>query len=457
MTHSTNFSSGTVVTSNWLNAVDDFVFDSVADAHAYGAMGDGVTDDTAALQAALNTHLPVKIYTGKTYKVTSALTAYNSIFSDGNADIVFTDGAYTGITFTGRSRFIIKGITLLGTNHTTPLITLMAITNSNYFNLFYVGFGFASTCLALDGCYICSTYKCNFSNADAYIKYSSVSYGTADYTSVCDTFGYTNIGTTNACVQIKAYGAKMVSGYFEVANNTKKAVEVFTGAGDFSMDALMYSSGSIVYRTSTSGKVSVRASECFHTTDQYFLRVDGGAEVTLSGTRIISSVLRAGVYAISASGRVITSDTSISKYGTGIGCGDIQWFGGLIDNCTTGMQVTGVGTVIEPGFSSNTTNAVVGGTVFYRKSGAPPTVSASASLVLPVGAPIVIISGATGITTIDTTGQDGHEVTLIFSTGLTVTDGSNLRLNGNFVATSEDTLTLVCSGVTWYEKSRSAN
>ena len=44
----------------------------------FGAVGDGVTDDTAAIQAALNTLKPIFIPTG-TYKVTSPLLAYNSI------------------------------------------------------------------------------------------------------------------------------------------------------------------------------------------------------------------------------------------------------------------------------------------------------------------------------------------------------------------------------------------
>ena len=48
----------------------------------FGAVGDGVTDDTAAIQAALNLQKPVDLGTGNTYKITSTLTAYDSIFGD---------------------------------------------------------------------------------------------------------------------------------------------------------------------------------------------------------------------------------------------------------------------------------------------------------------------------------------------------------------------------------------
>jgi hypothetical protein len=67
------------------------------------------------------------------------------------------------------------------------------------------------------------------------------------------------------------------------------------------------------------------------------------------------------------------------------------------------------------------------------------------------------ITGTTSITTIDTAGHTGHKVTLIFSGSLTVTDGSNLRLAGNFVTSANDTITLICDGSNWYETSRSAN
>lgn len=56
---------------------------SVATPEMFGAVGDGATDDTAALQAALDTRLPVRLEQGKTYIVT-ALTGYHGMVIDGN-------------------------------------------------------------------------------------------------------------------------------------------------------------------------------------------------------------------------------------------------------------------------------------------------------------------------------------------------------------------------------------
>jgi hypothetical protein len=49
-------------------------------------------------------------------------------------------------------------------------------------------------------------------------------------------------------------------------------------------------------------------------------------------------------------------------------------------------------------------------------------------------------------------------VTLIFTGALTVTDGSNLKLAGDFTSVgSDDCLTLSCNGTNWFEVSRSSN
>lgn len=86
-----------------------------------------------------------------------------------------------------------------------------------------------------------------------------------------------------------------------------------------------------------------------------------------------------------------------------------------------------------------------------------PTVASAAAVTLPTDGTVFTISGTTTITSVVATGWTGKRVTLIFSGALTFTDGSNLKLAGNFVTTADDTISLVCDGTNWYETGRSVN
>lgn len=88
---------------------------------------------------------------------------------------------------------------------------------------------------------------------------------------------------------------------------------------------------------------------------------------------------------------------------------------------------------------------------------AVPTVASAAPVHLPAGADIIKVSGTTGFTNLYPVGQPGRQVVLIFTGALTVTDGGNLKLAGNFVTTADDTLRLVSDGTSWYEIGRSVN
>lgn len=69
------------------------------------------------------------------------------------------------------------------------------------------------------------------------------------------------------------------------------------------------------------------------------------------------------------------------------------------------------------------------------------------------------VTGTTTVTTLNPcdTANAGRSVVLIFDGVLTFTDGSNLKLAGNFVTTADDTITLVCDGSNWFEGARAVN
>lgn len=84
-----------------------------------------------------------------------------------------------------------------------------------------------------------------------------------------------------------------------------------------------------------------------------------------------------------------------------------------------------------------------------------PTLASAATLAVPT-AEITKITGSTGITSI-TAGFPGQRAILHFTGTLTVTDGSNLKLNGNLNATPDTTLNIFCDGTNWIEIGRSVN
>jgi hypothetical protein len=89
--------------------------------------------------------------------------------------------------------------------------------------------------------------------------------------------------------------------------------------------------------------------------------------------------------------------------------------------------------------------------------GGMPTVASASTVTLPDDVSAALISGTTNITSITAAGNKGREVRLVFAGVLTFTDGSNLKLAGNFVTTADDTISLVCDGTNWYELARSVN
>jgi hypothetical protein len=89
--------------------------------------------------------------------------------------------------------------------------------------------------------------------------------------------------------------------------------------------------------------------------------------------------------------------------------------------------------------------------------GAPITdIASAATITIPSAATTFNVTGTTTITSV-TASNPGRVVTLKFAGILTFTDGSNLKLNGNFVTSADDTITLTCDGTNWYEMARSAN
>lgn len=104
-------------------------------------------------------------------------------------------------------------------------------------------------------------------------------------------------------------------------------------------------------------------------------------------------------------------------------------------------------------YSANTVWTIIDGTAL-PEFGAPVTAAAA---IVPSGKTFHV-TGNTNITSITATGcVKGTKLTLIFDGTPTFTDGSNLKLAGNLVATADDTITLVYDGTNFYEIGRAVN
>lgn len=111
-----------VITSELQDAVENRLY--YVTPEEYGAVGDGVTDDTQAIQAALNDSLHyVKFYNNKTYLVTDTLRLPADIVIDLNDSTIIstvrhtffnfdTDSTYTG--YNGRGNITIKNGIIIG-------------------------------------------------------------------------------------------------------------------------------------------------------------------------------------------------------------------------------------------------------------------------------------------------------------------------------------------------------
>lgn len=372
MTHSTNFIAGTTVTKEWLNDVDAFVFEYTINAKLYGLVGDGITDDTAALQA-LITAAPSGsniVFPPGTYIVSSSIsiTSKTGLKLSGtkNSIIKFTDGAYVGFSITGASyNIVFSNLSIYGNNTSSPAITLIKFTGDSAYPIVEgCSFSYASKAIYLGKTYVVKLIGNNYANCDTYV-YATVSEGpTADAALIGETFGTSLIGSS-ALIDLQFVFARLVGCYFEVQNKAKLSVITRDIPGNpelqYSLTGCQFFDSGGVKVTGQSNLVmsGCTAERSYTIGEDCFLRVDANATAAVSGNIIANSSVVAGIFGISSSGITTATGNTIRNWdkGTAIGQGvvDCNTFLG----CTTGVYV-GVGSITAVGdnncFSSTTTN-----------------------------------------------------------------------------------------------------
>lgn len=125
-----------------------------------------------------------------------------------------------------------------------------------------------------------------------------------------------------------------------------------------------------------------------------------------------------------------------------------------VEGCDFGLFSPG--TDVEFAATSNAPRVVFRNNVPAVTTALEQSVVATTALTIPYQGEYVAVTGDTGITSIDAAPK-GRRITLVFAGTPTVTDGSNLKLAGNFVSTANDTLSLISDGTNWIETSRSGD
>jgi hypothetical protein len=101
------------------------------------------------------------------------------------------------------------------------------------------------------------------------------------------------------------------------------------------------------------------------------------------------------------------------------------------------------------------TETLTNKTLTYPKLVRGTTAASASSLTLPTNGTIIPISGTTTITTIPAHAAGAWVILEFSNAGCQITNGSNLKLRGNYVSRAGGTLSLECDGVNWDEIGRS--
>ena len=200
----------------------------------FGAVGDGTTDDTAAIQAALNAAYQVFLPTG-TFRITSTITisSAGSLIGEGFGSIIVNNAVTRGV-FTAGNNVIIANLRVVGTGSTTGHVdgrgaihcenaTNVIIDNVKVVDARSTGISIGS-CTNVQisnfivdntlehGLYLADSDRVNVTNGNIYnagqLEPATVSYGTGFKIAACTDIAANNVQTFLSY----AYGC-IVEGY----------------------------------------------------------------------------------------------------------------------------------------------------------------------------------------------------------------------------------------------------
>lgn len=412
----------------------------------FGAAGDGVTDDTAAIQAAINAAGTVVYFPPGTYKISSVLTIANSGTTlrgsgKGTTTIRRADNmnAYM-VSLTGKTDCVIEHIKFDANDGNQASVQPQVVTDAQSHNL--------------------TVQYCSFTDTKGFCVFvlggptSRVNNLRVLFNDMTQRAG----GVNDILVPVSEGGC--IQGNWII-------VQGGVGIVPYEADDLACIGNTIIL--SGAGGTGIRVSSCRFAlvmgntivcaTNDTAIEVaketdNPGTARTAIDTYLIGNTLRAttttGTTAFKLTNdanRVTIADNGAQFFGS-----FITYNSGSIDHVLITGNRTTEGITFETRTVTPTNVRAADNVAPY----ASLDVASAATITLGNHSDYFNITGTTTITAV-TASYAGRVVTLKFAGILTFTDGSNLMLNGNFVTSADDTITLVSDGTNWYETVRSVN
>ena len=467
------------------------------DVRDYGATGDGVTDDAAAIQTAIGAAEAVgggRVFmpTG-TYYLSEALTIPNfvSLIGVGQSSAVVVDGDYYAISLDPGNFSRIENITI-GASVTqtagggidfTDAGSNTRVTGIHFGDGLFVSLNIAPAVASsnhfFDGLSWSGSENCGtgivIGGGGALITNVTIRNAAGTAATDADIGTWVSIPATADTIKVvdslftKGAVGILVGGTSEVANIAASNVKVDQ------MTSVGISVVTVVECKFIGCEVSTCGVPGLDVRDgAKGFRYIGGLIQNCDGYGVI---IRAGARDTQIIGSTITdNNTSDTASNHGIACAADSTYFQLIGNTignnvllATGHQKYGIGvsagdsdhyTITDNHLHGNDTaplNDGGTGTDKCVRDNLPRTTSTIASAttiaVPPLSGSYAVVSGVATITSI-TESWVGRTVTLCASGAWTLTDGSNLNLAGNFTPAAGDTITLVSDGTNWIEIAR---
>jgi hypothetical protein len=459
----------------------------------FGAVGDGITDDTVAIQNALDSGANVIVLTGGTagFVVDSALNVPDYVSLKGDYSYIdprngqeisnYSNRLILDSTITlnessavANCMIVKKGITVpanaaavatwTGTAITTAASThgqyvgycsingfdraifTETTTNTEQFRVEHVNFD-CQNGIRIENCFdIAYIENCHgwpslsiavAGLVDADLRRSGVAYefvNGGDWNKItnCFSYGYARCLVIDSCNSVTAIGVG--ADYTATLDATLPiGIEVKGTSGECRLIGCQTAGQNIgcsIDSSSANNHVSIIGHNSWACDAHHIINNNG--QVSISNSRI-----RGGVYGITPNdnGPTMISDVSFDGL-TGV----------AINNQTTSN-------VVRWDSLCTFTNVTKIANTIYT-----PTVASADPLTINGEDLLFEVTGTTNFgSLLRPDSYTGKTVTLKFTGALTVLDGGNMNLAGNFVTTADDTLTLVSTGTGWVEVARSAN